>query len=378
VPDGQFNPIEVNTMSPKNRMKGAVSALLLLCAPCWAISAPSDDQAGERSQAIERYLRQCNRVHVCNGSFLVSQHGKIVYSGVVGQTSSDASRQLSTNSVFDIGSISKQFTAAAVVRLEEEGRLDIDQPVVSYLPGFPYPQVTVRHLLVQTSGVPDVMSHYTSLLKSGPVTNPVELADVVQVLQAEKLPLVSAPGGRWAYSNTGYVLLGKIIEATSGKSYADFLKDEFFIPLGMDRTRVRTPAGEDALGERAMGFAAFADGTTKPYDQIPQLYLYGAGGIYSTAEDLLHWAQALQRGRVMSAKHWEEATRPTTLLDGSQSLYGFGLSLKPSPLGHERITHGGHWRGFKTELTLLPAMDTVIVLLTNMVKTTVLKMLEML
>lgn len=348
------------------RIKCAVAALMLLCAPGWA--APVAAQAGglnNDAKEIQAYFRQCHRVHVCNGSFLVSQHGKIIYTGAIGLASSDPNSRLTPKSAFDIGSISKQFTAAAIIRLEEQGRLDIGDPVSRYLPGFPYPQITIHQLLTHTSGVPDVMPYYSRLLKKGDTKGSIEMDDVVSVLAGEKPPLVSDPGSKWKYSNTGYVLLAKVIEVVSGKSYAGFLKDAFFIPLKMNSTLVRTPTNKGTIRARARGFLASADGQVKPYDQIPHLFLYGAGGIYSTTADLLRWAESLQNGKVMTPAHWKEATHPTTLSDGTVIPYGFGLSLKPSPLGQRRITHGGHWRGFKTDLTLFPETDTVIVLLTN-------------
>ncbi len=344
----------------------AVALLVLLSSLGWA--APVTAQAhkiDKHTKEIQAYFQQCHLVHVCNGSFLVSQRGKIIYAGAIGLASSDANSQLSPTFAFDIGSISKQFTAAAIIRLEERGRLDIDDPVDHYLPQFPYQQITIRQLLTHTSGVPDVMPHYTRLLKSGDIKGAVDLDDVVSVLRDEKLAPTSNPGTTWEYSNTGYVLLAKVIEAISGKSYATYLKQEFFTPLKMASTLVRTPTSEGNIAKRARGFVASADGRFKPYDQVPHLFLYGAGGIYSTPADLLRWSEALQGGKVMTAEHWKEATHSTSLSDGSVTPYGFGLSLKTSPLGKRRITHGGHWRGFKTELTLFPETDTVIVLLTN-------------
>lgn len=353
-------------MSNGIRVSLAVAVLMLLSAPGWATPATAQAHGVNKdAKEIQAYFQQCHLVHVCNGSFLVSQHGKIIYAGAIGLASSDAMSRLTPKSAFDIGSMSKQFTAAGIVRLEERGRLDIDDPVDQYLPGFPYQQITIRQLLTHTSGVPDVMPHYTRLLKKGDIKGSVELGDVVTVLKDEKLPLSSAPGTKWEYSNTGYVLLAKVIEAVSGKSYAGFLKQEFFTPLKMASTLVRTPTNEGTIARRARGFVASADGRVKPYDQVPHLFLYGAGGIYSTTADLLRWAEALQGGKVMSVKHWKEATHPTTLSGGNVTPYGFGLSLKASPLGQRRITHGGHWRAFKSELTLFPETDTVIVLLTN-------------
>ncbi|UPG91656.1 beta-lactamase family protein [Luteibacter aegosomaticola] len=343
-----------------------VRLTLLGASLCAAFSMPAAAADGRERSEIAMYVRRCGAALECNGTYLVAQHGQIVYEGAVGRLSSTRHTPLTVDSAFDIGSITKQFTAAAIVRLAEQQRVALDDPAAKYLPGFPYPTITLRQLLNQTSGVPDVMPHYTQVILSGSAHGPVDLADIVEVLREAKQPLITPPGAAFGYSNTGYSLLGKVIENASGKTYAAFLQDEFFVPLGMTHTWVRTPSAETLPGtDRAYGMRMTLNGSRKPVDQIPGLYLYGAGGVYSTTGDLLIWATSINQGRVMSAEHWREATTPATLADGSLSPYGFGLSLKPSIVGGKSVSHGGHWRGFKSDLTMLPDQDTTIVILTN-------------
>lgn len=327
---------------------------------------PVAAEDGRAGGAIANYLQQCATKLECSGSYLVAQHGSIIVHKAVGNDSADGTKPITTDTAFDIGSISKQFTAAAIVRLAEQNRLSLDDSVERFLPGFPYPTITIRHLMNQTSGIPDMMPYYTKQILSGGAKRTVDLSDIVDVLKASSQPLSTKPGAAFSYSNTGYTLLGKIVEKASGKSYASFLHDEFFLPLGMRHTWVRTPSAETLPGtKRAYAMRMMPDGSRKPFDQVPGLYLYGAGGIYSTTGDLLTWATALRSGKAMSAEHWREATTPVRLADDSLSLYGFGLSLKPSILGIGSVSHGGHWRGFKAELTMLPSQDTTIVILTN-------------
>ncbi|UPG95976.1 serine hydrolase domain-containing protein [Luteibacter aegosomatissinici] len=344
-----------------------VTRLALLVVPlCTLVVTPAAADQGRARSDMGLYVRQCAKAYECSGTYLVAQSGHIIYQGTVGRVSATRRTRLTIDSAYDIGSISKQFTAAAIVRLAEQHRLGLDDPVATHLPGFPYPQVTIRQLLNQTSGVPDVMPHYTQMILDGSARAPVDLDDIVEVLKAEKLPLTSAPGTAFAYSNTGYTLLGKLVATVSGKPYADYLRDEFFIPLGMQHTWVRTPAMESRDGvDRAYGMRVTRNGSIKPFDQVPGLYVYGAGGIYATAGDLLLWTDALQHGKVMSPEHWRQATTPVTLADGSISPYGFGLSLKPTYLGAAAVAHGGHWRGFKSDLTYLPGSDATIIILTN-------------
>lgn len=339
------------------RLALALAALTSLA----ATAAPRQDA----TEALAQYFTQCHAVRVCNGSFLVAQQDKVLYEGALGTASAQDGDTLTSAHAFDIGSISKQFTAAAIVRLAERGKLRVDDAVVTLLPDFPYPQVTVRQLLTHTSGVPDLMSHYTKLLRSGQATGPILGADAVQVLAQQKVPLRFDPGSRFEYSNTGYLLLAQVVARVGGTDLAQFLQREFFAPLGMTHTRIRLPDNEAAITPRAYGFAVAADGGRRALDQIPQFYMTGAGGIYSTARDLHLWARALLDGKVMSAASWREASAPVQFKDGSTSPYGFGLGLRPSALGQPRITHGGHWRAFKAELSLLPAQGVDIVLLTN-------------
>jgi len=336
-----------------------IHALLLgIC-----IAAPVAATDAKAGLSVGAYVHRCHERGECNGTYLVARGGRIIFRGAVGTASADGQTRLDPGFAFDIGSIAKQFTAAAVVRLAERGRLRLDDPVATHLAGFPWPGITIRQLLNQTSGVPDVMPHYTKRILDGATQGPVDLSDIVQVLKDAKLPPAAAPGTVFAYSNTGYALLGRIVEVASGKSYATFLQDEFFVPLGMRHTWVRTPAVDTPPGvDRAYGMR---HGGAKPFDQVPHLYLYGPGGIYATADDLLIWADALSRGKVMSAPYWTMATTPVTLPDGSISAYGFGFDLARSAAGARRISHGGHWRGFKADLSIYPENDVVVVILTN-------------
>lgn len=341
----------------------ALPRLLLLALPLAGIAHA---QAPDATAAeLQEYFSQCHAVHVCNGSFLVARDGKIVYQGAFGDAGAAGDGALTTAHAFDIGSISKQFTAAAILRLAGRGKLRLDDAVVKHLPGFPYPRMTLRQLLNHTSGVPDVMAHYTQLLRSGKVAAPLLGDDAVQVLAASAATPKAAPGERFEYSNTGYLLLAQVVAHVSGVPFASFLQREFFDPLGMPHTRVRMPGNEAAIAPRAYGFTLAADGTKHPQDQLPGFYMLGAGGIYSTADDLLRWSRALRDGTAMSASGWREATTPVRLNDGGSVPYGFGLGLRASPLQQARIAHGGHWRAFKADLSQFPTQDIDIVLLTN-------------
>jgi CubicO group peptidase (beta-lactamase class C family) len=337
-------------------------------ASAWTLSACAqtpDLLTSSTTSAYEAYLTQCHEAYVCNGTYLVARSGKVVFAGAVGDGGGADQAPLSVDSAFDIGSVSKQMTAAAVLMLAAEGRLSIDDRVAEHLPRFPYAEVTIAQLLSHTSGIPDVLGDYAEegLSSEGGQSAVVDGADIVRFLAEKAPPTIAPPGSEYAYNNTGYMVLASLVESVSGRPFADFLQDTFFTPLGMANTRLRTPANDEAIADRVWGFRPRPAGR-QAQDQIPRLYIRGAGGVYSTVEDLLLWQKALNQGLVRTDL-WARATAPAVLTDGTTVPYGFGLSLKPDVDGRARISHGGHWRAFRSDLSYFPAEDLVVIQLTN-------------
>lgn len=344
------------------------SAFAQDAAPTPSDKPPASTKKVTKQQAaanIEAYLTACHEARVCNGSYLVLQNGKVVYRGAFGHAGDAAHTPLGTEMMFDIGSISKQFAAAAVLKLEEQRKLSLDDKIAKYLPTYPYADVTIRQLLNHTSGMPDILPIYTRKLRAGSIKGAVTGADVIDIINEEKLPLKSDPGSRFTYNNSGYLVLALVIEERTKQSFADYLDRQFFKPLGMKHSWVRTEANDSKIAPRAYGFRAQPGAADQKRDQLPQVYLRGPGGIYSTVDDLARWQNALLAGKVISAKSWAKATTPTILSDGKDYPYGYGLTLKPTADGYARIWHSGHWRGFKSELSYFPATKVTVVQLTN-------------
>lgn len=340
-------------------MKVLVSTAIGLC---FAVASPAVAQS--QASRFQTFLDQCHSAHVCNGVYLVARGDQVLFSGAVGDAGGEARSPLTIDTAFDIGSISKQFTAMAVLRLVSEHRISLDDRVSTYLAEFPYPDVTVAQLLSHTSGIPDILNEYGARLRSsGGLT--LTGADIVQVLAEARHPAVAAPGDAYQYNNTGYLVLADLVEKTSGKPFEVYLDQTFFQPLHMRNTWLRQPHERREAMPRAEGFRPRADGSRQPFDQIPGLYLRGAGGLYSTVGDLMIWETALNGGRVVPAEFLAAATAPAPLNDGSHAPYGFGLSLKPGSDGARRISHGGHWRAFKSDLSYFPQDRITIIQLTN-------------
>lgn len=261
--------------------------------------------------------------------------------------------------VYRIGSITKQFTAAAILRLVEQEELSLDSDLATLLPDFPTEghTVTVEQLLNHTSGIPS----YTSL------GDPFWAVSRLDLSHDELLALVNepsfdfAPGAEWRYNNTGYYLLGLILERLTERDYATLMREEIFAPLGLDAT---TYCGErEIIPHRAEGYDR-VDGQLLNDEMLSMNLPYAAGALCSTVGDLIAWQQALAGGEVVSAGSYEAMITPRALADGSPLTYGFGLGVGELE-GHARISHGGGINGFVSMLARYPDDDLDVVVLTN-------------
>ena len=274
----------------------------------------------------------------------------------------DARRRLpvTATTIFPIASVTKQFTAAAIMQLVERHQLRLGDQLAKLLPNVHWmdpraKSVTVRQLLTHTSGIPG----YTSVpdfdrLQSRPQT-PAAILKLVT-----GLPLKFAPGTRAAYSNTGYYLLGLIIERVTGMPYDAYIMQRLLVPLGMSDT---APCPQVAGSRQAR---LYTTGGRSPAAAPPVSLAnaYAAGDLCSTAADLLRWQQALRSGRVVTSASYREMVTPLRLLDGHRIAYGFGLDLDPID-GHPAVSHEGGFPGATSDLTWFPHNGLAIAVLSN-------------
>lgn len=272
---------------------------------------------------------------------------------------------------FRLASVTKQFTAAAVMLLVRDGKLRYEDSLCDIFPGFPdYGRaVTIRQLLDHTSGVPD----YEDLMPLADASVPVESA---QIKDAEVLDLLKRqtagkfpPGAHWAYSNSGYVLLGLVVEKASGRPFGDFLRERVFAPLQMTRT-LAYERGKNEVSNRAYGHTRDG-GAWVEKDQSPTSATLGDGGVYSSLADLLKWDDALRRHTLLSEAEMRPAltsAQPAegtpTEPDGTPSAYGFGWFLNPWK-GHARMWHYGETSGFRTAIQRFLDDDLTVIVLCN-------------
>ena len=330
--------------------------MLSLLIATLVLPASSQDDAARIETIVQKHLREPGAVGL---SVAVGRGAEVVFAKGYGRADLEFDVPVNEDTLFRIGSVTKQFTAAAILRLQERGKLAIDDELAKYLPEFPTQGhvVTLRHLLTHTSGI----VNYTNL---GPDWERIvarELSDAEMLALFQDKPFDFEPGERWNYSNSGYYLLGMIVARVSGQSYGEYLRQEFFEPLGLARTRY--DSNGEVIPNRAQGYG-FEDG--RPWNDrlIGMSQPGGAGGLVSTAKDLVRWQIALVGGKVVEPGSYEEMTLPYMLADGHETGYGFGLGLKPM-LGHPCVSHNGGIFGFNSALAYFPEEKLGIAVISN-------------
>jgi len=272
---------------------------------------------------------------------VVLRDGAVVHSRAYGLASVELGVPNTTRTRFRLASVSKSFTALAVLQLVEQARLRLDDTLDRFVPDFVGGErITIHQLLTHTAGLPDFVSFD----------------------EAKKQPRDSPPGARLNYSNVGYVALGRVIEKVTGKSYESHLREAILAPLGMVDTGVdRRQALEKG---RAAGYVIGPEGGFVNADYTDTSSDPAAGGLYSTAEDMTRWIQALVAGRIVAPTTFDKATSPVTLPDGHRGGYGYGFMLAPFR-GLREIAHGGDISGFNTYFALYPDERLAVIALSN-------------
>jgi CubicO group peptidase (beta-lactamase class C family) len=324
------------------------------------------------SNIYYKYLNKKYSKGVFNGTAVIIKNDSILYSGAFGQASESSTDKLSINSVFRLGSVSKQFTAMAIMKLYEQGLLNYDQKVSSYIKGFPYKDLSVRHLLNHTSGLPDYMKltdkYYLPHLKWNDPKKIIKNNDVVVDLLIKQRPEVLFEAGeKYKYSNTGYILLATIVERISGSSFSSFLDNNIFIPLKMDDSSVyKYVLGKDSLfPNRVFSFYINKEGQKIQNDFHYLNGVYGDGGIYSSASDLIKWDKALYSEKIIKQATLKEAFSGAVLNNGKLTDYGFGWKITEWSEKKKVVEHTGGWVGFSNIISRDIENKTLIILLTN-------------
>ena len=325
------------------RWTGAVTLALLLAAAGLA------QDVARMDQVVQSYV--ANKTFT--GSVLVARGHEILLSKGYGSANLEWNVPNSPDTRFRLGSVPKQFTAASILLLEERGKLKTDDPVKKLMPDAPaaWDKVTIFHLLTHTSGIPSFTSFPDYAAQEPFATTPEKL-----VARFRDKPLDFQPGEKWSYSNSGYVLLGYLVEKASGESYQKFVQENIFGPLGMKDSGYDSNSA--IIPRRAAGYLPGKDGPVNAgfiHMSVP----FSAGGLYSTTEDLLRWEEGLFGGKLLSAASLAKMTTPF------KGYYACGLSVR-TVSGHKVIDHGGGIEGFNTFLAYYPEDKLTVVAPANM------------
>lgn len=338
----------------------AILSLALSCSPGFFVRGKASTNP---SLEMDGLLEKRQTLSAPGAAVIVVRDGVVVKKGAYGMADLARGVPIDADTAFRLGSVSKQFTAAAIMMLAEKGRLSYDDPIVRFLPELSRfgEDVTIRHLLTHTAGLPD---YYDVMVEISGVERP-RTRHALDVFAAWGDPLF-APGERFEYSNPGYELLALIVERASGQSYAGFLEQRVFSPVGMSSSVVfdeRSPRIE----KRAYGYRRAGDGFELD-DDDPLNFVVGSGGIYSTVEDLHRWDRALHGEQIVSGQTLAAAFRPARLNGGEAFPYGYGWFLE-SHLGRRRVSHGGAWVGFQTFVARYVDDRLTVIVLSNLAET---------
>ncbi len=287
----------------------------------------------------------------------VMQNGKVIFAKGYGTANTKTNSPVTPETLFAVGSVTKQFTCSVALMLEQERKLSFDDRVAKYAPALTRAKdITIRDLGNHVSGYRD---YYPLDFVDRPMAKPLSSGEIVKAFASR--PLDFEPGSRYSYSNTGYLLLGEIIEKTGGEPMATALERRIFKPLNLQHTRYEPKRGDSGLAE---GYTPLGLGPAEPSIPEGEGWIGAAGGIWSTPTDLLAWDLALMEGRVLSPDSWKTMTTPRRLTDGRSSGYGCGLQLRDRGAALV-LAHGGGVSGFNSTNAFVPSSKSGVVVIAN-------------
>jgi CubicO group peptidase (beta-lactamase class C family) len=292
---------------------------------------------------LDKSIDSLHAIHEFNGNILLVKNGVRLYEKSIGFTDSTTNHTLTISSAFNLASISKTFTSSLVLMYVQEGKLKIDDQVHTYLPNFPYKNITIRHLLNHTHGMIEYFDWINDTLK---IKDTIGNDQLLTLLSKYKPALNSVPGEKFNYCNTGYAVLSEVLETISGMPYATLLKSKITKPLKLENTYVQTVKMPNSPKNRVYGMK-FKDGRWKAFDLTTLDEVVGDGNIYSTVYDLQKWDQALRDGKILNPALLQEAYTPAVVKEQPKMVYGLGWIINEPG---KKVSHSGSWNGFKNNM----------------------------
>jgi CubicO group peptidase (beta-lactamase class C family) len=335
-----------------NRSYNVLQTILLVF--IWAAACHAQDTALTQVDTLVKAEMQKGMIP--GVSLAVIRNGKTVLVKGYGSSNVEHAIPVKPETIFQSGSVGKQFTAMAVMLLVDEGKIGLDEKIAKYLGPVPesWKNITIRHLLTHTGGTTD----YTDDFNLWQNYTEDEL-----LKKAQGVPTAFVPGERWQYSNLGYLTLGVIIHKASGKFYGDYLQERVFKPLGMTTARVISEA--DIIPNRAMGYRLEKGELKHQHWVAPQFNTTADGALYLTALDMIKWDEALTQRKLLKPESYDQMWTPVKLNNGKTHPYGFGWMLNEVN-GHREIEHGGAWQGFKAQIARFPDDNLTVIVFANL------------
>ena len=314
-----------------------------------------------RLEALDRWLQSLYDSKRFSGTVLIGDSERILFSKSYGFEDLKSTSALTKSSAFNLGSVSKQFTAMAILLLEYEGKLSVSDLLRDHVPEMDiYPEITIEHLLHHTSGIADYMR---LAIKHKADRELFTTSDLITLFTKHQPPLDFRPGTKFQYSNTGYVLLAEIVARTAEKTFEAYMFDNIFQPAGMADSQVFNRLSTSEPGDRVFGFKRnwLNRAETKPNDLNNFDGVAGDGGVYASARDLYRWHQVLLTAKLLPHLVYSRATTSGTLADGSKTGYGYGWFVRSETV----VDHAGGWVGFSSYIYRDLATGKLLVVLDN-------------
>ncbi len=292
---------------------------------------------------FDKSIDSLHEIHEFNGNILLAKNGVKIYEKSIGFTDSTTSNKLTPASAFNLASISKTFTSSMILIFVQEGKLKIDDHISKYIADFPYKNITIRHLLNHTHGMVEYFDWVKDTLN---INDTIGNHKLLALLAQHKPALVSVPGEKFSYCNTGYAVLSVVLESISGMTYSELFKNKITQPLGLRQTYIQTVNMPTSPRSRVYGMK-YQHGKWNSFDLTSLDEVVGDGNIYSTVGDLLKWDQALRNGKVLKPEILQEAYTPAIVQGKPKMVYGFGWIINEPG---KKVSHSGSWNGFKNNL----------------------------
>jgi len=311
------------------------------------------------SEKLDSVFKRFNKRHDFHGSVLVAKNGKLIFSNQYGYANFSKKQKLDNNSTFQLASVSKQFTAASILILFEKGLLKLDDKVTKYYPDFPYEDVTIKHLLNHTSGLPQYfwLAEHEWKNKKAPTNS-----EMMKMLAEYKLQHYFKSGSRFDYSNTGYFVLASLVEKISKESYRDFVEKNIFKPLGMSNSYVYRFNQDDIEENQLYGYRVYRGWKHIKIPGTVNDAITGDKNVYSTVDDLFRWINGLNSGKIISQNTLDQMYTKGETKYGRKVPYGFGFRIDDK--NEEKVIyHYGKWNGFSTSIKQYTDSEITIITL---------------